>query len=383
MKPIVSIVTATFTLLLCLTCGSPRERDVGNIGPMPAFTPWTHFRGNAALDGVNSFASVSDTLRWVWTFKAGRACVSSPVTDGEKVYIGSLDSTLYALDINTGKPAWKFRAGDEIEASPVIYGDMILIGDLSGNFYSIDRENGNVNWQFKARRKIAGAANIIEEKGYVIFGSYDNNLYCLNIADGELIWTYRSGSYINGTPATDGKRIVFGGCDAEVHIVDAGTGIAIGTIETDSHIAGSAVLGNNFAYVGTYGSKLLGIDIEGMKIAWTYENDGRGEPFFASPALIDTFLIAPSRDKFVHCVSSITGELIWKFAATGAIDASPVIVGDRVIVGCTAGTLYLIDLKTGRLVNSFEIGGALSGTPLVSGGMVIVGDENGVVTAMR
>ncbi|MCL2183102.1 MAG: PQQ-binding-like beta-propeller repeat protein [Chitinispirillia bacterium] len=345
------------------------------------FTPWTHFRGNAALDGVGA-GTVSGDLKPVWTFKTGGACLSSPVTDGAAVYIGSYDSTLYALNINTGKEIWRFKAGDEIEASPVIFGEMILIGDLNGNFFSVNKKNGNVNWQFKIRDKIAGSANVIADKNFVIFGSYDNSLYCLNAADGQLVWKYGSGSYINGTAATDGSKIVFGGCDAGLHVINAGDGTLIGKVDTESYIAGSAVIRDNFAYVGSFGKKLLGIDIVGMKIAWTYQNDTRQQPFVASPALKDSFLVAPSRDNFVHCINPADGALIWKFAAKGAVDASPVIVGDKVVAGCGAGSLYLIELTSGKLIKSFDIGGSLNGTPLVSGGMIIVGDENGLITAL-
>ena len=380
MKPIISILI--FVLIFCLTCGGSEERGVGGAGAAFTPTPWTHFRGNALLNGVAKGSIVNDTLSLLWTFKTGGACVSSPVTDGVLVYIGSYDSTMYALDIRTGELAWKFKAGDEIEASPVIHKDMILFGDLGGNFYSLNKKNGTVNWHFKARDKIAGAANIIEEKELVIFGSYDNNLYSLNIADGQLVWKYGSGSYINGTPATDGARVVFGGCDAGVHVVNASDGALLGKIDAQAHIAGSAVMRGNFAYIGSYGRKLLGIDIVERHIVWEYESDGRPQPFVASPALADTFLVAPSRDKFIHCVSSVTGSLIWKFGAKGAVDSSPVISGDRVVVGCDAGFLYLINLKTGELVNSFDMGGGLGGAPLVSGGMVVVGDANGLVSAM-
>ena len=371
-----------FIFLLFTACGGSKEPNGRGAGLAAEFTPWTHFRGNAALDGVTS-ATVPDSLKILWTFKTGKACISSPVTDGSAVYIGSYDSSLYALNINNGNLVWKFKAGDEIEASPTIFGEMVLIGDLGGNFFSVNKNDGGVIWQFKTRGKIAGAANIIEGKNFVIFGSYDDTLYCLNAADGELIWKYGSSSYINGTPATDGKRIVFGGCDAGVHVLDADDGTPIGNIDTDSYIAGSAVLKGGFAYVGSYGKKLLGIDIRENKIAWTYVNDGRQAPFIASPALSDTFLVAPSRDNFIHCVSSTTGNLIWKYAAKGQIDASPVIAGNKVIVGCSAGFLYMLDLKTGSRINTFDLGADLGGTPLVSGGMVIVGDDNGIVTALK
>jgi outer membrane protein assembly factor BamB len=305
------------------------------------------------------------------------------VTDGATVYIGSYDSTLYALDIKTGELVWKLKAGGEIEASPTIFGGAVFIGDLGGNFFSVDKANGSINWSFKLRGKIAGAANIVPDKNFVLFGCYDDTLYCLNAADGSLAWKYGSGSYINGTPAISDTLVVFGGCDAGVHVVNANGGRAAGKIDTESYIAGSAVFRDNFAYVGSYGGRLMGIDIAEMRVAWTYANDARRAPFIASPALIDTFLIAPSRDRFVHCVSPADGRLIWKFAARGQVDASPVVVGNRVVVGCGNGVLYLIDLVTGALANSLDLGGGLGGTPLVSGGMVIVGDESGLVTALR
>jgi outer membrane protein assembly factor BamB len=381
-KYFVKSIIFIIVTLLCIGCGGSKDRSA--IRSKALTTPWTHFRGDAGLSGVSTdTTTIPDTLKIFWTFKTGGACVSSPVTDGNAIYIGSLDSVLYALDIYTGKPVWKFKAEDEIEASPVIFENVILIGDLGGNFYSINRNDGTVNWQFKTKDKIAGSANVINDKKYVIFGSYDNNLYCLNINDGQLNWKYSTGSYINGTPAIDGDRIVFGGCDAGVHIVNADDGALIGKIDTEAYIAGSAVLKDSFAYIGTYGKTLLGIDVGKMEIAWRYMNDGRPQPYIASPALKDTFLIAPSRDNFVHCVSSLTGNLIWKFLAKGAVDSSPVIIGNRVVVGCSAGFLYFIDLKTGTLVNLYDMGGTLSGSPLVSGGIVAVGDENGIVSALR
>ena len=385
MNRLLLIFCISIVMMFCFSCGNSKEQKstvkAVNFSPIP----WTHFRGNASLEGI-SLGNISDSLKLLWSFKTGGSCISSPVTDGKNVYIGSLDSTLYSLGITTGELVWKTKLEDEIEASPLIFEEMILIGDLSGNFYSVNKQSGKINWKFKApgvKSKIVGSANIIKEKKQVLFGSHNDTLYCLNIADGEVVWKYESESYINGTPATDGVNIVFGGCDAHLHIVDASNGTGAGKVNVGSHIAGSAVLKDNFAYVGSYGRKLFGINTKTMEIAWDYENDGRKEPFFASPALIDTFLIAPSRDKFVHCVSSVTGNLIWKFAAKGAVDSSPVIAGDRVIAGCESGFFYILHLETGELINSFDVGAAISGAPLVSGGIVVVGDDNGMVSAFN
>ena len=40
-------------------------------------------------------------------------------------------------------------------------------------------------------------------------GSYDNLMYCFDALSGKLQWTYETEYFINGSPATDGKNIIF------------------------------------------------------------------------------------------------------------------------------------------------------------------------------
>ncbi len=185
---------------------------------------------------------------------------------------------------------------------------------------------------------------------------------------------------INGTPATNGSIIVFGGCDANVHILNADQGTVIGMIESGSYIAGSIALKDNTAFVGNYGNKLLKLDIQAKKILWEFASTGKQQPFFASPAVTDTLVVASSRDGFVYCVSSITGTQLWKFRAGESVDSSPVICGNRVVVGSEDGFLYVLDLETGKSIQSCDVGGEITCSPLVSGKYLVVGDENGVVS---
>ena len=45
-----------------------------------------------------------------------------------------------------------------------------------------------------------------------------------------------------------------------------------------------------------------------------------------------------------------TGKQVWNFETEGQVDASPVVVGGRVYVGCLSdgGEFYVLDLKTGK-----------------------------------
>jgi eukaryotic-like serine/threonine-protein kinase len=372
-----ALLPGIMLLLLMVSCQKTQQSPAGKLSDVSA--PWTIFRGNPELQGIAS-GSITDSLRPIWSYKTGDACIGSPVTDGHLVFIGSLDSNCYALELATGKPVWKFKGDEGFEASPLISNETVFIGDLDGTMHALNKKDGTQLWSFKTDNKIVGSANCITEKNMLIFGSHDDTLYCLDMQTGAVRWKYGSGSYINGTPATNGNIIVFGGCDANVHVLNADQGTAIGLIESGSYIAGSIALKDNNAFVGNYGKKLLKLDIQTQKILWEFASTGKQEPFFASPALVDTLVVASSRDGFVYCVSSQTGTLLWKFRAGKSVDSSPVICGKRVVVGSDDGFLYLLDLETGRSIQSYDVGGMITCSPLVSGRYVVVGDDNGVVS---
>ena len=73
------------------------------------------------------------------------------------------------------------------------------------------------------------------------------------------------------------------------------------------------------------------------------------------------------------------GKSIWTFATQGKVDSSPVVCGDKVVVGSDDGRLYLVSLATGKQLWSYEIGQPVSSSPAVADGRVIVGSEDGSV----
>ncbi len=81
------------------------------------------------------------------------------------------------------------------------------------------------------------------------------------------------------------------------------------------------------------------------------------------------------------CVDASTGKARWTWDAASAVDGSPVIAGDSLVVGTMDGRLVVLSLADGRERWSYEIGGPLAGSPAIAGGIVIVGSEDGSVYA--
>ena len=349
---------------------------------------WPIFRGDAALSGIAQ-DQVPDKLKLLWSFNTEAWLISSPVMGRGRVYIGSTNGKVYALNLADGKQQWEFDLGDDIEASPLLLGDSIYIGSLSGDLFCLDAETGAVRWKYATDNSIYGSANWVEvstnqEQGteiWILIGSYDNRMHCIRAATGELIWSFETDNYINGAPATDGQSVVFGGCDENLYIVSVRDGVEQGRVWSGSYIPASAALLEKRAYLGHYDNKLICIDIIENKIIWEYEDKENGGPFFSSPAVGPQRVLIGSRDGRLHCVDRETGQKLWAFPTRDEIDSSPVIAGDKVVIGSIDGRVYVVDLETGQEVWSYEIGAAIISCPAVAGGLIIIGSEDGRIYA--
>ena len=95
---------------------------------------WRVFRGNAALTGTaNIELPAAPEPRWV--FSAEDSSESSAAIADGRVFVGSLDGRLYALDLETGQKQWEFNTGAPLAASPAIDAGRLVIGTRDGVIY--------------------------------------------------------------------------------------------------------------------------------------------------------------------------------------------------------------------------------------------------------
>lgn len=367
-----------------------KDRDGGNeISDVPApanifrQTNWPIFRGNRAFTGVST-TTIPDEPVLVWTFKTKDSVFSSAAIADGVVYVGSMDEHLYAVQLSDGKEIWKFKAADSIEAPVFVHNKVVYVSDMSGVLYALSAEKGDLKWKYETSGKITGSANVIADTDgnalQIVVGSHDKKLYGVNATTGKNVWTYTTENYINGSPAVHDNQIVFGGCDAYLHIVGF-DGAGIATIKTGSYIAGSASLSGGQAFVGNYGNQLLCADMETEDIVWRFGDEDDGSPFFSSPAVAADRVIAGSRDNKVYCLDRKNGKEIWSFATRDQVDSSPVVCRDRVIAASCDNRIYILNLNNGKMIWSYQTGGEIKASPAVASGMIVIGSDDGYIYA--
>ncbi|MFI4862081.1 MAG: PQQ-binding-like beta-propeller repeat protein [Phycisphaerales bacterium JB063] len=146
---------------------------------VPALADWPAYRGDHGRRGYHPDAlEFPLQLQWVNTL------APSPAPAWPKPARGSLWQNLTHIEA---------RVTDDIAYQPVVAQGKVLFGSSANDrLYCLDLATGEVVWSFVADAPIRYAPEVAA--GKVFFGSDDGLVRCLSLVDGRLIWQHRPGA---------------------------------------------------------------------------------------------------------------------------------------------------------------------------------------------
>lgn len=203
---------------------------------------------------------------------------SSPLVHAGKVYVGSSDQRVYALDAASGKPAWTFVAGGPVHSSPVLAGRNVVVGSWDGAVYALDAQTGAQRWRFQTvadqrPNPMAGVqASPSADADTVYIGSRDAFFYALDAHSGTLKWRYDAqGSWIVGSAAQDDGSVYVGSSDTNVLLaLDKRTGKERFRFDTRAWTYASPLRVGGAVVAATMKGELHALDAATGKALWTW-----------------------------------------------------------------------------------------------------------------
>ncbi len=161
--------------------------------------------------GLNAADVPRLTLRWAFGFPAATHAWSQPVVAGGRLFAGSHNSQVYALDAATGCTHWIFTARSAVRSAISVapHGDShaVYFGDLAGTVYAVDADTGDLLWSRRVDEhpvaRITGAPTLFEGRLYVPVSSLEEasglipgyeccrfrgSIVALDAATGGVIW---------------------------------------------------------------------------------------------------------------------------------------------------------------------------------------------------
>ncbi len=155
----------------------------------------THFN---PFEQILNPSNVS-TLAPAWTYPTVGVVATSPAVVNGVLYFGSLDKSLYALDIQSGSILWNFPTKGAVRSTPAVINGVIYFGSDDHSLYAVDARTGNKLWSFATGNAIESSPAVAN--GVVYVGSDDHSLYSVDARTGKKQWSFATGNAITSSPA--------------------------------------------------------------------------------------------------------------------------------------------------------------------------------------
>lgn len=118
------------------------------LGADPGALDWPAFRHDSQRSGFSDQA-LSEDLSEAWDIPIGGQLSALTVADG-KAFVAQVDTgTVYALDLNSGKPLWHFVSGGRVDSPPTYWKGRILFGSHDGSVYALRTSDGALAWRYR------------------------------------------------------------------------------------------------------------------------------------------------------------------------------------------------------------------------------------------
>jgi polyvinyl alcohol dehydrogenase (cytochrome) len=135
--------------------------SLGDVAPMPG--GWSGWGADVENSRFQSAGLKRDDvpklkLKWAFAFPNAGSAYGQPAIAGGRLFVGSENSFLYALNSQTGCVYWSFRAGAAVRTAisvGAITGQpgtryAVYFGDLNGAVYAVNAETGTLIWRQQA-----------------------------------------------------------------------------------------------------------------------------------------------------------------------------------------------------------------------------------------
>ncbi|MDX9709426.1 MAG: PQQ-binding-like beta-propeller repeat protein [Trichloromonas sp.] len=317
-----------------------------------------------------------------WSLETGGFVDAPVVRDGDELYVGGWDGTLYALD-HRGVLRWRRELGEVIDGGAALDGGQVYVQTWGRHVFALDRADGRVCWSFDYPPSTADdhrQGGLIRAGDLLIVPAWNGTLYALAAKSGELRWSLDIGQPLRSAPALAGERLYVASGDGTLAAVGL-DGALLWRVTHESPLPAAPALAEE-------GGPLV-IERDGRLSAYDAEGKLRrrrelGEPcHYAAPQMADGAVYLATAGGSLWKLDTATGAVIWRRAGLGPVYATPALHDGRLLVGDNDGVLHLIGADSGDEMATWTVGGAIQSPPLVVGDLVIFGARDGRVHGVR
>ncbi len=304
-------------------------------------------------------------------------CMAPPgsVVVGEHAMLAiTTDMELLFLDADNGQTLWRTGLVDPDVIDYSLGRESALVTTADKGLISYSLHTGKEQWRFSTEGLIAFP---LAHHGHVYFGTTRGEVYAMEEASGEILWTKNLAGTVWAAPSVAGGQLIVCTDDGRVFSLSLADGRTrwTTTIEGGVEVPG-AVSGETFC-VATSRGFAFGIDLVTGEVLWRAPVS---PPDVSLMVAGDKLVVLGSYGIYnLTILDCASGRVLWKDAFSGIADSVP-IAFDHILFCSTQGNvLHVFDLDMGIRLHRLELGASFQIAGISRGRIVLGVAETGIL----
>jgi outer membrane protein assembly factor BamB len=374
---------------------------------------WRQHSGNFAPVAANLYASGNFSIGSSATAGDGNAFVSklvvSPVVGGGLVYVMDGSGYITAHDMEQiSKIQWKSEGVYEDDAPDGFGGGLAYDNGIlyavsgRGHIVAIDAQTGQMIWHKALSLPFRSPPRVSD--GRLFATTLDNQLYALQAATGDVLWTHRGISETTDilhtvSPAINNEMLIVPYSSGELYALTAAAGQEIWR---DSVVTGGG-LRSTVSFTGIGGDPIVDGDVvftvaTGGKFSVLHAGAGQRiweRPFGAinTPWVAGDYAYLLTGDNAVISFVKYNGKIRWATQLASYTDPEdkeglilwkgPVMVNGTLLLVGSHGGMVRLDAGDGTILGTQELAYDIYTAPVVAGGRMYLVSQDATLYAFE
>jgi outer membrane protein assembly factor BamB len=393
------------------------EAELANIAvvlPLPeANRDWGQPGGSASK--VGGQLVWSGQLQQVWSASVGSGSSSTrrlnapPAVHDGRVFTVDTMGGVRAFDAATGRLAWSAKVSLPKQAQSIAFGGGVSAADGRvfvttglGVMVAFDARQGVELWRQTMPTPLRGSPAVAGDRVFAL--SQDNQLYALNVENGETLWTVAgtvevAGLLPTGTPAVDLNTVVVGFSSGELQALRAENGRTVWSdalartgrstaMAALSDIDASPVIDRGRVYAIGHGGRMAALELATGQRVWERNFAGVNTPWVAGE-----FIFTVTLEGELLCITRSEGKVRWvtelqrwknpKKKSKPISWTGPVLGSEKLLLASSSKELITVSPYDGKVIKRVKISAPAYLPPVLAGGLAYLLTDDGRLTAWR
>ncbi|MCK9285693.1 MAG: outer membrane protein assembly factor BamB [Rhodocyclaceae bacterium] len=297
-----------------------------------------------------------DKGQQVWRMSTDKRVSGGVGSDGKVVAVGTDKGEVLALSASDGRLLWSAKAGSEILSAPLVTEGLVVVRSGDARIYAFDAADGKRRWVYQRTApalSVRAAPGMVAMPGAILSGFPGGKLAAIALNNGAALWEFTVAlpkgatelervTDITSNPVVGGQEVCAVAYRGRAACFNTTNGQTVWARDASSF--SGMELDSRTAYVSDESGIVMAFDRQAGASLW--KQDKLTNRKLSRPQAIGAYIAVGDYKGYVHLLRREDGAFAGRVATDGsAIVASPIRIGDAVLVQTQDGGIYAIGVN--------------------------------------